>query len=290
MADITEQTATVKAIAANIDAGYMALQKAAGNITGLLKVGKATCLDIQAYNAFARAVYYAQVAMVQRAQAAGDATNLPSVISYPTYFPYKGQINFACPSASGLQGMLAAAMAPPTPATVYLSLDDVQVINGQKPNVQGAMPSYAELTRAQGQLGLPVLVWLLIAGAAVYLGSRAISALFDYFAEAKIQEQTTARNAQLLEGYATQTKARLDCYQQCMTRAGNSDAGCTDVCAKLITKPPELATGSQRATTGLGFLGTVGLVAVAAVGGYLAFKFVRKDHVARAYDVAAEEA
>lgn len=287
MADTTTQT--VQAVAANINAGYEALKRAASNITGLLAVGRATCLDIQAYNSFARATYFAQVAMVQRARAAGDATNLPAVISEPTYFNYQGQINFTCPSASSLQGALAAAMAPPSPATVYLSLAEVKVTNGRVPVVQGAMPDYGQLINQQGQLGLAPLVVIAIAGVAAWLGSKAISALFDYFAEAKIQEQTTARNTQLLEGYATQTKARLDCYTQCVGRGGTA-TNCTETCAKLVVAPPALATGAQRADDS-SVLKTVGLIALAAVGGIAAFMFVRGGHhQPRSYAVAAESA
>lgn len=287
--DITTQAKTVQNTAANIQRAYLALQKAKANISGLLAVGKATCDDVKAYNLWAIAVYNTQLSLLATAKTAGDAQGLPTSISRPPLVMWNGvsgesawKIN-CNPATNTLHGALRAALSPPTAGTVYLSTQEARFVDDADAVGSSSAPSYGQLVRAQQGLG-GFFIPILIAGAAVVLGAIAVKYLFDYLKEQGIQEETSHRNAQALEGYALNTKARLDCYTQCKSTSSNTDAGCIDQCNKLIGKAPELALGPQRAATGLGILGTVGLIALAAVGGVLAFRhFSRRDHVPHDY-------
>ncbi len=282
MADLTaEQARVVKATTNNIETGYQALRKASANIQTLLYAGQATCDDLKAYNLWALAIYGTQQTMLATLRATG--VSAPQSIAYPTLFTWKGvpgaqawQIN-CNPSTNTLSGALAAAMAPVSPTSQFVDPKMITVIHAQPEN-QGALPSYGQLIQQNGALGIFGIDDLFIAGIviAVIAASAAIVALASYFKEKDIQEETTKRNAIQLQAYQSYTEQRAACYTKCVAIAGNSAEGCTTQCARLVPAP-QIVTDAARgvATSGLGILGTIGLIALAAVGGVAAVHYYK---------------
>ncbi len=288
------QLALVKAITANIEQCYNALLGAATNINGLIDAGTVTCADIKAYNVWAITIYGVQQTLLQKLQAL-NVPGTPDHPTPPTLFGAAGVdandmnvddwTNINCDTSTDtLNGALAAAMAPPNASTVYLSRKDIQTITSPTIPV-GSAPDFATLSNIKPPttLGIFGVDDIIVAGVVIFaIGFFAVKAIGDYFQTKAIQEQATARNANSLIAYQNMTASRLACVTQCMGGApsatGPASSACTNQCASLIPVPA-LPDGSLKTPPqGLGTLGTVGLIAIAAAGGIFLFEHYKKKN------------
>ena len=285
------QLARVKTITNNIEQCRTALVGAAANINGLVDAGTVTCADIKAYNVWAITIYGVQQTLLTQLQQL-NVPGTPDQPPAPTLFGAAGVdandmnvddwTNINCdPSTDNLNGALAAAMAPAGPSTIYLSRKDIQTITSPTIPI-GSAPDFATLSNIKPPttLGIFGVDDIIIGGIVIAaIGFFAVKAIGDYFQTKAIQEQATARNANALVAYQNMTASRLACVTQCMGGAtGPATPACANQCASLIPVPDlpdgSLATPNQ----GLGTLGTVGLIAIAAAGGILLFEHYKKSH------------
>ena len=277
-----EQTRTVVNITKNIERGYQAVRTAAYNIQSLLQSGRATCADLKAYNTWALAIYAQQQSMTQTLILSGASAGS---VPYPTLFLWKGvrgedawKIDCGSSAMSGsLHGVLAAAMES-GPNAQYVNPSDIAVTHGQDPG-PGTLPEYNQLIQ-NGGLGL--FWFIVIAAVSIVAVSGAVIALASYFKTNSIQEQTTARSAIALEGYAAFTAARVQCFQACLTKPNTTATGCSELCERTITAP-KLSEPNSGAGAGLGVLGTIGLMTVLGVVGVVGWNKYRssRDHAPR---------
>jgi hypothetical protein len=275
----------IQKITTDLEAAHQSLRRAARNITGLLAVGRAACDEVKAYNLWALSLYNTQRGMLASLRAAGEK-NVPELPAYPTLFAWKG-VNGAeawridCNvTEQTLTGALHDAMASDRIPT-YLSADQIRIVTTD----QGALrpedaPDLATLVRiTNGGLGAVPVIWIVIAGITLAIGlSVGLYALSRYLEEKSIQEETSARTRIQADAFDKYTAARMTCYSDCTAR-GNDVATCAATCAKLVDKP-NLKIDPARASSGLGILGTVGLIAAAAVAGIGVWKFSQRRHEA----------
>lgn len=273
----------VKKIAAALEATYQSLRRTAANISGLLAVGRATCDEIKAYNLWALAVYNTQRGMLTALRAAGEP-GVPDLPPLPTLFAWKGVSGaeawkIDCDrEQQGLTGVLRAAMASDRPPR-YLSTGQIDIVTqGQGLDVSAA-PSLARLDQA-ATLGSPYLIWIVVAGLAVTVSlTLGIVALTRYLTEQSIQTETTERTQIQAAAFEKYTAARMACYADCTAR-GNSAETCAATCARLVDKP-NLKIDPARPSSGTGFFTAAGIIALAAGGGFAAWKLLtRHDRAA----------
>lgn len=270
----------VQKIAADLEAAHQSLRRTARNITGLLQVGRAACDEVKAYNLWALSLYNTQRGMLTSLRAAGEK-NVPELPAYPTLFAWRGVSGadawrIDCnASEQTLTGVLRDAMASDR-APAYLSSDQVAIVTTD----QGALrpeeaPDLSALVQATNGLGAVPVVWIVVAGIAVAIGlSVGLIALASYLTEKSIQEETSSRTRIQADAFDKYTAARMSCYADCTAR-GNDVATCSQTCAKLVDKP-NLKIDPARASGGLGIFGTIGLIAVAALGGIGVWKYTTK--------------
>lgn len=279
-----EQIDKVKKISANLEGAFQALRQVAKNISMLLAAGRATCDEVKAYNLYALSLYNTQRGVLAKLRAAGEK-DVPEVPPFPTLFAWKGVTGsdawkIDCANqATSLSDALAAAIGPQTVTTQYLSSNDVRIITSDKYlyNPSEGVPSLADLTAKadqQGQLGAGILIPLLIAGIAVTLTAIGVVAYSMYMEESKIQEETSERTRIQAQAFEKFTAARASCYQECLATGQTADK-CIGVCTKLVEKP-NLKIDAARRIEGMGLLGTVGLVALAAGAGAGLYWWMRR--------------
>lgn len=278
-----EQAAQVKRITDNLEATYQSLRKCAANISTLIAANQATCDEIKAYNLYALSVYQTQQGILSQALAAGE--NVPSQPAFPTLFAWKGvdgaqAYQMDCSSSpQSLSGALAMAFGAPVKAgTKFVGPNEIKIVT-QDPHVfdpqKNAVPSLAQLAQLNpnGTLGLGPLAIIVIAAVAFGLGAVAIYEIGKWLTEKDIQEETTSRTKIQADAFAVFTAGRASCYQACVGKGG-SISDCTNSCNSLVPKP-DIKIDSARATTGLGTLGTVGLVTLAAAVGIAGYLYIR---------------
>lgn len=260
-------TAETQQIANKLEDTYKSLQRTSSNIRSLLVAGRATCDEIKAYNLWALATYNLQRGMLTTLRAAGES-GVPELPPYPTLFAWKG-----VPGAEawkvdckreqqGLTGALRDAMNL-GPQTIYLSTKEIDVYSGNQANIPTTGPSFAMVTQASGELGLPILVIVIIAATVIGITAVGMAALSAYWKEQSIQYETTERAHIQAAAFEKYTATRVACYQDCLAR-GNDVSTCTNVCQKLVDKP-NIKIDSARAVESPAFITAGAIVAIAGI-------------------------
>lgn len=282
MAD--DDATRLKTITDNIEAMYQSLRLAAGNISGLLQGGQATCDEVKAYNLWALATYNTQRGMLDTLRAGGES-GIPDLPTPPTLFAWAGvegfdALNLDCSGqASSLGGLMKRAMSGPTPTTQYLSTNQIQIVT-QDPHVfnPAQAPSFKTLLavqqarqqQAMAGLGFPLV--LIVIAAIVVSVSVAITAIMHYLDVNAVQEANTEQTKIQADAFATYTQARLACMQQC-SASGKSVEDCTETCKQLVT-PPNIKLPGQMGSWGS--LQWIGFFVVAGAGSYAAYKLYQR--------------
>lgn len=290
MAETEDQRAArIKSLTDAIEAAYKSTRVAATKISGLLQVGRATCDEVRTYNLFALGIYDMQKSMLATLRAIGQ-TGLPSLPTQPTLFAWKGMsgydaLNFPCGSKTAtLSGLLGQVLQGPGPDAQFISSKDVQIstqgIELYNPDAAPKLQAFVQSLEAgqamrqaqQGQagLGLPPLVWILIAAVAVGVSVYGIDALAKFFTTSKIEEEDTKRYQQYAETYTSFLATRLKCIEDCVAR-GNSQAGCATVCERSLPVPKNPADVIRDRTPKWSTLELVGLGAAVLVGGVVVY-------------------
>jgi hypothetical protein len=253
MADNTER---LKIIAGNVESLYQAMRRAAGNIAGLLQVGRATCDEVRAYNLWAIACFNTQKGMLATLRANGE-TGVPELPTAPTLFAWRGQsganaFQISCAGeVKSLDGALRDAMNGKNPQ--YLSTNDMEIQTGDRFVLDPVnSPSFAALYNAQqanaqqgvNGLGAAFLIFIAVAGIVVGVGV-AITAIMKYLETSDIQENNSKQVAMQANAYADYLSARLDCYKTC-TGEGKSTETCVATCAKLVAAPKITLPGQGK--------------------------------------------
>lgn len=275
--------AQVKRITDNLERTYQALNAAVVPLTALIQTGRATCDEVKAYNLWALALYNSQRGMLTTLRAAGEQ-NIPALPRAPTLFVWKGiagadawKIDCGTPVA-GLSDAMGRALRGPQPGSVFLTSNEIEVYTSDPSTLHpSAAPPLASLVPSgplAGALGLGPVIWLIIIAGATYAVVRGIDALAAYLTENAIQEETSARMETSARAYTQYVSARAACMADCLNRGGSASS-CSATCEKLIPKP-DLIVDPARKDEGLGFWGTIGLVAVAVGGGVAAVKIYQR--------------
>jgi hypothetical protein len=263
---MADQAQRLKTISDNLEATYQSMRRAAGNIAGLLQVGRATCDEVRAYNLWALALYKTQLGMLQTLRAHGEK-NVPDLPPAPTLFVWKGvrgedawKVNCAGQTS-----------------TQYLSTNEMNIqTQDQFIYNPEAAPSFKALlqvqaARAQNE-GLGAFVVLIaIAGIAIAV-SVAIAAIMHYLEVNEVQEANTRQTQLQADAFANYTAARLACYADC-TRGGKSTEQCVEICKNLVDKPNIKLPGQS---TKWGWLQWTGFTVVAGVGALAALKIYQR--------------
>ncbi len=281
---MTDEATRVKTIAAALEGTYQSLRVAAGNIAGLLNVGRATCDEVRAYNLWALATYNAQRGMLATLREAGNP-NVPTLPTYPQLFGWRGAsgasaVNIDCAgqtsSLNGPKRAMRRALRGPTASSSYLSSDQIDIVDTSSWAADADQgPSWAAMQASQAGLGaLPIIVWIVIAAGTVGVTYVALNALSDYLKENAIQEETTERTRVQARAFETYTAARLSCYANC-TSGGKSAAECVDTCARLVEKP-NIIIDSARGFQAWGLFQWVGAIVVIGTGAIVAHKVYKK--------------
>lgn len=276
---MADQAQRLKTIADNLESTYQSLRRAASNIAGLLKVGRATCDEVKAYNLWAIAVYNTQRGMLATLRANGEP-NVPELPTAPTMFGWKGvrgqdawQINCAG-QASSLSGVMKTVLRGPSETTQYLSSNEIDVVTDDSfafaPENSPSFATLAALTQQreqQGMAGLGVVgVLIAIAGIAIAV-TVTVAAIMHYLEVSEVQEANTAQTKMQADAFAAYTAARLACYSSC-TQQGKSTEECVELCKKLVDKPNIKIPGMDTrwgALQWIGFTVIAGVTSVAAL-------------------------
>jgi hypothetical protein len=297
MAETDAQKATrLKNITNALEASYQSMRLAAANIASLVTSGRATCAEVKAYNIGALALYHTQIGMLNTLRAEGKEEGLPQLPPQPTVFVWKGvtganALSFDCSrvdESQGMAGALHAAMNDPEPT--YLPADKIEVSTQDlyafdpmaSPTFKTLFETQAlqqQQPAAQGELGLTVIAWIVIAGFSISVGVALVNAIMKYLETSAIQEANTEQVRLQAAAFATYTAARLDCFKDCTTRGG-SNADCTKTCGKLVTQPKITLPGALNGKWGA--LQWVGFVTVSTFGVWLAYRlYLRKKETGR---------
>lgn len=284
MATEAQQAERVKRITDQLELTFQALRGAAANISGLLQMGRATCEEVRAYNAWAIAIFEAQRGMLTTLRGAGQ-TDLPAQPSPPTLFPIRGRsgteaVLIDCGGSGTLAGLMSAAMNPGK-STKLLSTNEIE-ISTSDPHVYNpsAAPSFQQLLALQSQrqagLGVAPLVILIGAIVVAIVVSAALTALFKYLETNSIQEANTEIVRQQAQAFAKYTEARLSCLAQC-TQSGRSIDDCTSTCDKLIDKPEFKLPGEGK----WGVLEWTGFTVLLGAGLWIGWKIYERKKAGR---------
>jgi len=287
---MADQATRLNTIANNLEASYQSMQRAAGNIAGLLQVGRATCDEVRAYNLWALALYNTQRGMLETLRANGES-NVPALPPSPTLFTWRGVTGADAwkvdcgGQESSLSGLMSRALRGPSAQTAFLSTNELQ-ISTQDATLYNpeSSPSFQTLlavqhARASGQANglaaLPVIL-ITIAGIAIAV-SIAIAAIMRYLETSEIQEANTKQVALQADAFANYTAARLACYSDC-TRSGKSTEQCVEICKDLVDKP-NIKLPGQLGTWG--WLQWTGFTVVVGVGALIAYKVYQRKRAGR---------
>lgn len=281
----------LQAITNNIESLYQAMRRAAGNISGLLQVGQATCEEVRAYNLWARATYNTQRGMLATLRASGQSS-VPELPPNPTLFAWRGvsgeaawQINCDDSSLSGAKA-LSAAMKP-RKATRKLSIDEIAIVTSDQfvfdPD---RAPSFAALVQAQeaqrsgamAGLGAAPVALIVIAAIVIAVSTAAIvAAVMKYLETSEVQESNSKQVALQADAFANYTAARLECLKTCTGQGGKTE-DCVATCNKIVDKPSFQLPGAGRKW---GWLEWTGFTVVAGVGAMIIFGAVARRQSGR---------
>jgi len=283
---MADQAQRLKTITGNLEATYQALRRAASNIGGLLKVGRATCDEVKAYNLWAIAVYNTQRGMLATLRANGEQ-NVRELPDAPTMFGWKGvrgqdavQINCAG-QATSLSGAMKVALRGPNEGTTqYLSTNEIDVVTDDPfvfaPENSPSFATLAALTQTR-EAGLGVVGVIIVIAGALITVAVAVTAIMHYLEVSKVQEANTAQTKMQADAFATYTAARLACYASC-TQQGKSTEQCVEVCKGLVDKPNIRIPGM---TTKWGMLQWIGFTVVAGAASITALKIWQRKREGR---------
>lgn len=279
----------LKSITDNIEQLYQAMRRAAGNIAGLLQMGKATCDEVRAYNLWALSTYNTQRGMLTAARAAGE-TGVPEFPPSPTLFTWRGvsgeqawQIDCGDGGLSGL-GALRAAMNPGK-APKYLSTSELQIVTqDQFVYEPEKAPSFSALlevqaARARGvesNLGAFPVVLVVIAAIVVAV-SVAVTAIMKFLETSSIQESNSKQVALQADAFANYTAARLECLKTCTGQGGKTE-DCVATCNKIVEKPDFKLPGQFGKW---GWLQWTGFTVVVGAGALIAVRLVQRKMAGR---------
>lgn len=280
MADTNEQALRIQTITKNLEAVRDSLKRASSHITGLIRVGRATCQEVKTYNIWALGLYNLQIGMLQKLRELGE--DVPSLPAQPTYFSWKGvqgqqAVMIDCGGGDqSLEGALADVFAGPGDNAVYLSSNEVEIVTQDPEGLDVAasmVPTWGDIQERQAikQQGLG-LFWFVVAGVAIAIATAAaISAIMHYLEVSSTNETTSERNKLQAAAYESYLKARLECLQLCTGRGGSVES-CTNQCKTIA--PPEIgdAPGTKSKWGFLEWAGAITLGTLAIWGGYRLYR------------------
>lgn len=284
---MADDPARLKTITDNIERLYQAMRRAAGNISGLLQVGKATCEEVRAYNLWALATYNTQRGMLDTLRANGE-TGIPELPPSPTLFAWRGvsgeqawQVD--CGNQVAGLGALREAMKPKK-APQYLSIDQMQIVTND-PFVYEPerAPSFATLlevqaARARGAESLGAFpVVLIVVAAIVCAVSVAVAAVMKYLETSSIQESNSKQVALQADAFANYTAARLECLKTCTGQGGKTE-DCVKTCGKIVERPDFKLPGQFGKW---GWLQWTGFTVVVGVGALIGLRVVQRKMAGR---------
>jgi len=283
MADQATQAAQLKAISDNVQLLWMAMQRSAKNVAGLLQVGRATCEVVKAHNLWSLATYRTQVGMLATLRANGEQ-GVPELPQSPTLFGWRGvpgeaAFQIDCSKEKNLSGaaIMAKALRGPTSATTFLSSNEMEMVT-QNPYALNpeAAPSFKLLydvqqARQQQQDGLgafPIAaVFIAISIFTVGVGV-ALHAIMGYLETNEVQESHSKQVALQASAFADYIAATLECFKTCTGQGGKTDA-CVASCDKLVEKPNIILPGQGKPW---GWLQWTGFTVVVGAGALMAHR------------------
>lgn len=278
---MADQATQLKTIADALEGTYQALRRAAGNIAGLLQLGKATCDEVKAYNLWALAIYNTQRGMLASLRAGGEP-NVPDLPPAPTLFAWRGMrgqdaVNFDCTNQpKSLSGLMGRVLKGPDDKAVYVSSQDVEVVTQDQflfnPEAAPSFKTLLQIQAAREQTGAGVGiagVLIAIAGIAIAV-SVAIASIMSYLKESGAQEERVKETQAQADAFANYTNARLQCLATCQ-KGGQSAEDCIAYCKRLIAEPKIKVPGQDEPwglLQWLGFTAVTGFGLVVAIHAY----------------------
>jgi len=280
MADTNEQALRIKTITDNLEKVHDSLKLAVSHITGLVRVGRATCQEIKTYNIWALGLYNLQFGMLQKLRELGE--HVPSLPPQPTYFSWKGvqgqqAVMVDCGGGTqSFEGALADVFRGPGDNATYLSLNEVEIVTQDPAALDIAVtqvPLWGDIQERQSvkQQGLG-LFWFVVAGISISIAAAVtVSAIMHYLEVSSTNETISERNKLQAAAYESYLKARLECLQLCTGRGGSVDS-CTQQCKSIA--PPEIGDepGAKSKWGFLEWAGAITLGALAIWGGYRLYR------------------
>lgn len=282
MALTQDQSAALQRITGNVENGYQAMVRSKTALSVLIAAGKATCQEVRAYNLYTTAIYNFQKATLATMRGAGQS-DVPEKPPAPVYVMWKGVTGDKALNIDCAQAQMAGAIQAPT-SDFYVNASMVEFRVGSDTAdavpiatisqlVAAAKQNTAAEAQAQPGLGAVPLVTIVIVGIIVALAAAVAVALTYLYSDLKAREEETKQIAIQATQYEKTLAARATCFDSCISHS-NSPDDCTKACAKTL---PEFDP-SYRPQTSWGLFATIGVVAVAAIGGVIAYRYWKRDH------------